>query len=186
MDRVTGAKAGWLRARTAARRSAETVGSELVPWMPGALPGTPSGTPREEPIRSKEERWHEAWRRKQLGQSPGLIGREMGKSRTTIRKYIANWERLLAGSDRALAERDHQLATLSELEQRIWAEAQKGVTTWAAAAGPIRAVLADKRDLYGLNASGAPEGGEGVERPSVLGKAAGVVDELDARRRKAS
>ncbi len=137
-------------------------------------------------IRDKEERWHEAWRRSQMGQSTRSIGRSMGVSQASVRNYIKRWEKLLAGSDRAVAERDHQVAVLAELERRIWREAERGHTTWAAAAGPLRAVLSDKRDLAGVG-NLEPGGGEGVEaKPGVLESASSVVDELDARRRKAS
>ena len=156
--------------------------SEIVPWT-----GEPvAESPPEPDLRAKEEMWHEAWRRKQLGQSTRSIGRSMGKSQTQVCRYIAAWENLLSGSEYVVSERRHQVAAMTELERNIWKEAQRGDVTWAAAAGPLRAVWADKRDLLGVGASGDTSDGRKTERPAVLGQAAAVVDELDARRNKAS
>jgi len=148
----------------------------VVPW--GDSPRDPPRDSSDEELRAKEERWHEAWRRNQLGESTRTIARKMGISQPTAHRYIRRWERLVAGSLSAMEERDHQIALLSELEKLNYREAADGYTTWVAATGAIRAVMADKRDLLGISSTGKqgngtagvgqPDAGAGAELPGAV------------------
>lgn len=149
----------------------------VVPW--GEWPREQSREKTDDELRVKEERWHEAWRRNQLGEGTRSIARKMGISQRTAVTYIQRWERLAAGSLGAVEERDHQIALLTDLERLIYREAADGYTTWAAASASIRAVMADKRSLLNVTSGEAADPAEVSERaPQSVGRALAVVRDL--------
>lgn len=150
----------------------------MVPWGSGNPRGNPRDTPDDE-LAAKEERWHEAWRLDRLGVGSREVGRRMGVSRTTAQLYVKRWEELVAGSRNLVEERNHQLATLERLQQKLWREAEQGDVTWAAATGPLRAVLSDRREILGFGTAAATPAAEGArDRSESVGRALAVVRDL--------
>lgn len=125
-----------------------------------------------------EERWHTAWRMKQIGGTYRQIAQQMRIDVHTAHDYVRKHQAKWGTSPLWEEERTRQLAVLSELEQKVTREAQDGTVTWTAASLQVMRVLDGIQKLMeptrptSTNSGGylgqQPDAGTPVELPGAV------------------